>query len=331
MASGQPSGAAQRRRQRRLRSWWRHEQQSIAAALAAATHHSAQQNGALRSLKTATRAREEAGSETYNAPRGPKTLPPGVRPAPLAEVAGPQGRLEAAARVSAGVPGLVPVALSSADDGVDAAALSFFVSKALVVEEEERQRAEQVEAEKKRQTQERRRRFMRREMVEELFALGNLPTARRTPSVERRIAELAAAIDSGDSSAPPRRKRKKRRKRKLPKCGCRLFPPGCGRPWIINKFQQSKLYMFVTAPQLQFINRLVDILVLRAETCTHSAYCAGLRLTSVVSASVRRLSLTRSTPSTSCLCHPSVVALSLCRVVVEVSLLMVLMILFGTV
>ena len=80
--------------------------------------------------------------------------------------------------------------------------------------EEERQRAEQVEAEKKRQTQERRRRrHMRREMVEELFALGNLPTARRTPSVERRIAELAAAIDSGDSSAPPRRKRKKRRRR----------------------------------------------------------------------------------------------------------------------
>ena len=79
--------------------------------------------------------------------------------------------------------------------------------------EEERQRAEQVEAEKKRQTQERRRRHMRREMVEELFALGNLPTARRTPSVERRIAELAAASDSGDSSAPPRRKRKKRRRR----------------------------------------------------------------------------------------------------------------------
>ena len=72
--------------------------------------------------------------------------------------------------------------------------------------EEERQRAEQVEAEKKRQTQERRRRHMRREMVEELFALGNLPTARRTPSVERRIAELAAAIDSGDSFAPPRRR-----------------------------------------------------------------------------------------------------------------------------
>ena len=58
---------------------------------------------------------------------------------------------------------------------------------------------------------------MRREMVEELFALGNLPTARRTPSVERRIAELATAIDSGDSSAPSKRKRKKRRKRRTPR------------------------------------------------------------------------------------------------------------------
>ena len=56
-----------------MRSWWRHEQQSIAAALAAATHHSAQQNGAPWSQRTATRAREEAGSETYYAPRGPTT------------------------------------------------------------------------------------------------------------------------------------------------------------------------------------------------------------------------------------------------------------------
>ena len=35
---------------------------------------------------------------------------------------------------------------------------------------------------------------------------------------------------SSSSSSARRRKRKKRRKRKLPKCGCRLFPPGCGRP-----------------------------------------------------------------------------------------------------
>ena len=192
-----------RRRQRRLRAQLRHEQQSVAMAVAAALHHSANKKSLLE---------KEVVEGTHRARQGQKTAA-ATRPAPLAEVAEPQGRLEAAARVSAGVPALVPVALSSADDGVDAAALSFLVSKALVVEEEERQRAEQVEAEKKRQTQERRRRHMRREMVEELFALGNLPTARRTPSVERRIAELAAAIDSGDSSAPPRRKRKKRRRR----------------------------------------------------------------------------------------------------------------------
>ena len=32
------------------------------------------------------------------------------------------------------------------------------------------------------------------------------------------------------SSSGERRKKKKRRKRKLPKSGCRLLPPGCGRP-----------------------------------------------------------------------------------------------------
>ena len=81
--------AAQRRKGRRLRSWWRHEQQSIAMALAEALHHSA---GPSKKKVVERRERqEEAGSETYCAPRGPKTLPPGVRPAPLAEVAGPQG------------------------------------------------------------------------------------------------------------------------------------------------------------------------------------------------------------------------------------------------
>ena len=36
-------------------------------------------------------------------------------------------------------------------------------------------------------------------------------------------------------------KKKRRRKRKLPKSGCRLFPPGCGRPVIM--------------PHIQFIHR----------------------------------------------------------------------------
>ena len=126
MASGQPSGAAQRRRQRRLRSWWRHGQQSIAAALAAATHHSAQQNGALRSQKTATRAREEAGSETYYAPRGLKTLPPGTRLALLSEVAGPQGAAATGGYVAAGAPLLAVSSLRGAD-GVDDTAVKYLL------------------------------------------------------------------------------------------------------------------------------------------------------------------------------------------------------------
>ena len=127
------------------------------------------------------------------------------------------------------------------------------------------------------------------------------------------------------------------------------FLPVVDVPVIIDKFQHFMLYMFMKAPQLLFIDRVVDILVMRAETCTHSANCAAavlvlcLCLTSVVSASVRHLTLARYTPSTCCVCHPSVVALtlrphcavvvfaSLCRVVVEVSLLLVLTILLGTV
>ena len=142
MASGQPSGAAQRRRQRRLRSWWRHEQQSIAAALAAAMHHSAQQNGALRSQRTATRAREEAGSETYYAPRGPKTLPPGVRPAPLAEVAGPQVMAATGGYVAARAPLLAVSSLRGAD-GVDDTAVKYLLRVELKKKKEEEEERKQ--------------------------------------------------------------------------------------------------------------------------------------------------------------------------------------------
>ena len=146
MTSGQPSGAAQRRRQRRLRSWWRHEQQSIAAALAAATHHGAQQNGALRSQKTATRASEEAGSDTYYAPRGLKTLPPGTRPAPPSEVAGPQGAAATVGYVAAGAPLLVVPSLRGAD-GVDGTTVSFLLAENLKLQKEEERRREREEAE----------------------------------------------------------------------------------------------------------------------------------------------------------------------------------------
>ena len=66
-------------------------------------------------------------------------------------------------------------------------------------------------------------------------------------------------------------------------------------------------------------------------TVIASMCCPGvfLCLTSVVSALVRRPTLTRSTPFMSYVCHPSVAA-SRCRVVVDSALLTVLTILFGT-
>ena len=134
-------GAAQRRRQRRLRSWWRHEQQSIAAALAAATHHRAKQNGTPRSQRTATRAREEAGSKTNYAPRGPKTLPPRMRPASPSEVAGPQVAAATVGCVAAGAPLLAVSSLRGAD-GVDDTAVKYLSLAELKKEEEQEEEEE---------------------------------------------------------------------------------------------------------------------------------------------------------------------------------------------
>ena len=88
----------------------RHEQQSIRMALATALHHSSgkvhAEYGALRGLKTATRAGEEWHRDEYEAPRRQKPLPPqpelfqlfeeepgGLRPTGLVEPPGPQERV----------------------------------------------------------------------------------------------------------------------------------------------------------------------------------------------------------------------------------------------
>ena len=124
--------------QRRLRSWWRHEQQSIAAALPAATHHSAQQNGAPRSQRTATRPRE-AGSETYYAPRGPKTPPPGTRPAPPSEVAELLGPAATVRYVAAGAP-LLAVSSHRGAEGVDDIAVKYLLLVELMKKKEQERR-----------------------------------------------------------------------------------------------------------------------------------------------------------------------------------------------
>ena len=108
----------QRRRERRLRGAWRHEQLSVKVALAAAQHHSAPKRAvprtheALRVQTTATAA--------------------GKRPAPLAEVSGPQ---EAAVTVghvaAAGAPSPATPSLADAGgDAVDAVTAEFLVGAA---------------------------------------------------------------------------------------------------------------------------------------------------------------------------------------------------------
>ena len=55
-------------------------------------------------------------------------------------------------------------------------------------------------------------------MVDELAVLWeNFLPSERTPSVERRIAQLVSALEASASSKPPKRKRKKRRKKRLPR------------------------------------------------------------------------------------------------------------------
>ena len=68
-------GSARRRKERRLRSWLRHERMTVATELAAALHHS---RDGWRATNDGLRARKTVSSG-------------GMRPAPLSEVARPQG------------------------------------------------------------------------------------------------------------------------------------------------------------------------------------------------------------------------------------------------
>ena len=130
-------GAPKRRRLRRLRSRWRHEQQTVAAVLASAHHHSYDRKGM-------TKVVEHEGSEEVeyvplDAPQGQITPPPGERPAPLAEVAAPQGLTLARCPVDGGPTLTVPVLVGRAAESVDSSALSFLLSQSLLVRRSWRQ------------------------------------------------------------------------------------------------------------------------------------------------------------------------------------------------
>ena len=96
MSGERDAGSARRRRERRLRSWLRHERMTVAAELSAALHRTRdgerEQYVGLPAQKSDSEAVvEEVAYETHAVPRGQHTPPPGSRPAPLPEVAGPLG------------------------------------------------------------------------------------------------------------------------------------------------------------------------------------------------------------------------------------------------
>ena len=190
-------GAA-RRRQRRLRQFLRHERLSVAIALAEALHHSY----GLLTKKVVERREGPEGEvrETHDALRGQKRPLSGTRPAPLPVVAEPHGRPEAAARVSAGVPSLVPVALSSADEGVDAAALSFLLLRSLEVKRKEEEKAKEKEELVKAKEAVHAWHRRRQKALDEFMALLDLP--RRTLE-SKRMREVGDLVDAMDAAGPP--------------------------------------------------------------------------------------------------------------------------------
>ena len=233
-------GAAQRRRQRRLRSWWRHEQQSIAAALATVTHHSSGKvhtaNGAPRSQKLATRAEEEEVEHVpHYALRGQETPPPGERPAPLSEVAGPQ-RSDRTVRHSAGEAPLLVVPSLRGADGVDGTTVSFLLAENLKLQKEE-------EKERRREREEAEYEAHMRELDRRVHA--DLPL---TPAESRAWRKWAGHIPI------PTRRKKKRKKKKLPRCA--RPRQGCRRPCVHQR----------QVPAVRSFS------ICDAETGTHSAF-----------------------------------------------------------
>ena len=102
--------------------------------LATALHHCAQPAGPV-----VAGAGEEEAHEQDNALRGQTQPPPGMRPAPLVEVAVSQEWWPGAPRQPGGdAPSVVPPALvAPLADGIDAAALSFLLAQTLAAQQQE--------------------------------------------------------------------------------------------------------------------------------------------------------------------------------------------------
>ena len=219
------AGAARRRRELRLRSWWRHEAQSVPAALTAARHHSA---GPREKVVTRREERQEGEVHEENDGSRAQTTPlPGVRPAPLSEVAGPQAAVTVG-YVAAGPPSLV-VALVS-DMVHDDASVQFLLQQSLLARASEEEKARE-EAEVKVLEED----VADKEslLLEELCKVGDgvRPPWSKFSGIEKAAVHWHLALVKARKKKGSK-KRKKRRRKKLPKTsplasGSRLFDAVC--------------------------------------------------------------------------------------------------------
>ena len=151
---------------------------------------------------------EEVEYEPLHALRGQKIPPPGERPAPLSEVAGPQ-RSDRTVRHSAGEAPLLVVPSLRGADGVDGTTVSYLLAENLKLQKKEE------EKERRREREEAQHEARMRELDRRVWADEQL-----TPAESHAWRKWAGHLPS-----EPRRK-KKRKKKKLPRAprprqGCR--------------------------------------------------------------------------------------------------------------
>ena len=167
----------------------------------------------LRAQRTDSSAVEEEEEEhaEYVGPQAQKAPPPGMRPAPLVEVAVPHVAEAARAFRAAGALSLEPPCLADATaEGVDSSALAFLASRALLdrQEEEEARREEEAIAELEDKVAGQYRRLVG--MIEAMRGTGGRP--------EDRTTALERALIGWYMNSEVLRKRKGKRKKKRKRC-----------------------------------------------------------------------------------------------------------------
>ena len=307
-------------------------------ALARALHHSAQPAGPV-----VEEPEEEVEFEEHAGLRAQNTPPPGSWPGVLKDPGPPWVEAVTVGYVAAGAPSLV-VAPVAAHDELDNATVQFLLQQSLLARAQEEEEARELEEvmllEEKVKEKERR-------IVEEIDRLRGLGENDRSPLLIRTCAWYVARRDLLAKMEETKRKRKKRSKKKLPKSSSTRFSRGvrgrrCGQGFrsrssssgargcslprspstpTVRRVLRRQLHLLPVQVDWQGSQRAVGVFLYCDKTikvdrdalkCCQG--CSSLPL--VVSASVRCPTLTRSSSSTGCVCHPSVAA-SGCRVVVD--------------